>query len=126
MKKHIRISILCGLILLNYAGLSQEDSIDSTRESHCSGCTPGGIVDPIKRTSVAVYPNPSSGPFKFQSNVGEIESIQLFSSSGQLLFVSGSFNKRDASIDLSSLESQTLFARVVVNGTVIQKTLIKQ
>lgn len=151
MKNFIQVYIFCGLILFGGAAHSQNDTsiseadefsessstcddqiqngtetgIDCGGES-CEPCNPRGIVDPLKRTSVAVYPNPSSGPFKFQSNVGEIESIELFSASGQLLFISGSFNKKDASIDLTSLESQTLYARVSVNGTIIQKTLIKQ
>ena len=32
--------------------------------------------------SVVVYPNPSIGDFKFQSNIGNIELIELFSQKG--------------------------------------------
>ncbi|MFT6747618.1 MAG: hypothetical protein ACJAZ2_001974 [Glaciecola sp.] len=84
------------------------------------------ILEEEKRTSLLIYPNPSTGPFTFQSNVGEIEVIELYSQNGQLLFTSGSINRKDAYVDLSAMKSQTIIARVQVNGRTIQKILIKK
>ena len=92
----------------------------------CSPCQSFGIPEKEKRTSVAVYPNPSTGPFKFQSNAGEINLIELYSQNGQLLFTSGSINRKDANVDLSSMKAQTIMARIVVDGRIIQKILVKR
>ena len=92
----------------------------------CAPCGSFGIPDDNLRTSVVVYPNPSRGSFKFQSNVGDIESIELFSQSGQILFTSGYIDRKEANIDLSLLNPQTVLARIKVNGRIIQKILVKQ
>ena len=94
--------------------------------SKCAPCENTGIVDSQKRTSVAVFPNPSTGPFKFQSNAGELNLIELYSQNGQLLFTSGSINRKDANVDLSSLKAQTIMARIFVDGRTIQKILVKR
>ena len=78
------------------------------------------------RTSVAIYPNPSRGPFNFKSNVGEIQVIELFSQNGQMLYTSGNINRKQANVDLSSFKSQSVLARITVNGRTIQKILVKQ
>lgn len=102
-----------------------EEGIDCGGSS-CAPCEDTGIVEDEKRTSVVVYPNPSTGPFNFQSNVGNIETIELFSQNGRLLFTSGNINRKDANVDLTSFKSQSILARVRVNGRTIQKILVKQ
>lgn len=62
-------------------------------------------------SSVVVCPNLSRGDIKFQSNIANIELIELFSQNRQVLFPRGTIDRKGASIDLSSFRNQTIMAR---------------
>jgi len=107
-----------------------EDGIQNgdEKEVDCGGefCEPCiRTAEEMDNITVLAYPNPCASQVSFRCMLGDISSIKLYSADGILLYTSGGINRKDVNIDLSSMESQILLARLDINGRTVQKKIIK-
>ncbi len=98
------------------------------KEVDCGGkfCQPCiRTAEEMDNITVLAYPNPCATQVSFKCTLGDISSVQLYSADGRLLYTSGGINRKDVNIDLSSMQSQILLARLDINGRTVQKKIFK-
>lgn len=86
-----------------------------------------GVQDPIASYSdLMVYPNPATDWVTFSAGELTIKSLDILTTTGQLVLRKSNLNQREMSLDVSSLNAGVYFARIHTSkGVVTKKVMVK-
>ena len=108
---------------INAGDISFSSNIGFNYIYSCTSTTPLSIFNPINNNYTAnIYPNPTSGKFKIESNSPGKKIIQIFEISGKQILNIEVFGNTE--IDLSSFDNGVYFVTIEENSFKINRKII--
>lgn len=104
------------VVSTNYPMTSEDNGMDISIYGSTS-------VDTYYATCVNIYPNPADEFIKVTSN-NVVKEISIFSIDGRMVYSNG-MNENEMMIDLSSFNKGTYIVRMILDGEVVVKRVVK-
>jgi hypothetical protein len=127
-EKHIGVSLATGLIESSCIETFQdgEQFVLFRNNTNCVGAT-STRINPLKIESLVlgnyrVYPNPSSGAINIQSNENLIQTIEIVTIDGQIVFQESAINSSIKGIDSSFLNKGIYYLKI--NNSTVEKIIV--